>query len=219
MKPGLFSLLDKTAGKLAPSPKHQEALDGHFSSTDTARWKQFRQQLRSKGFLSAVLQDSRSNAKLKRYAQMMHQHINGKGESITVPGNARSYTVKFHPEKDRFSCSCPDWAYKRSHKPGKYGLECKHIKQVKLELDAQGIPKEELSKTAANVMRAMHQIVGARHAMRRLQKDEGLQKAKVVNQAYQETFPHDKFHINPLHGIFKHAAVVRGRAAQSILEG
>ena len=136
-------MLSKLAG-LAPSAQHQEFLDNHFTDTSTSKWRAFKNKLVSPRFVDAVKQDDRTDSKLKRYSENNARHMQAKGvPSYRVPSQSsgKSYTVKYHPSIDRFSCNCGDWVHKRSTK-GKGG-ECKHVKMVKYELKAQGIPKEK----------------------------------------------------------------------------
>ena len=143
MRPGLFSLLTKLAG-LAPSVQHQEFLDSHFTDSSSSRWRAFKNKLVSPRFVDAVKQDERADSKLKRYSENNARHMQAKGvPSYQVPSQSsgKSYSVKYHPSVDRFSCNCGDWVHKKSTK-GKGG-ECKHVKMVKRELQEQGIPKEK----------------------------------------------------------------------------
>ena len=45
------------------------------------------------------------------------------------------YSLKFHPEEKRWSCSCPDWQVRRKGlgKEHKAHHDCKHIKAHKLK--------------------------------------------------------------------------------------
>ncbi len=140
MTPGLFSILTKHAAALQPKPDHQEILDKTFGSHEQSRWRDFRRATRSKAFVNALKTDERADDKMKRYADAMYLHFAGgrKGETFTVPGKQKNYTVKFHAAQDKFTCSCPDWGYARSHQTNKGQQDCKHIKMVKLELAAQG---------------------------------------------------------------------------------
>lgn len=122
MTPGLFGFL-----KLAAPA--QEKLDLHFSAPgDGKKWAVFKRELKSKGFLKAVESDERSDEKLKQYAKMIHLHKTGKGPTFPVAGDSgKKYTVKYHPDIERFTCSCPDWTIKRSTSGG----DCKHIQKLK----------------------------------------------------------------------------------------
>lgn len=136
--------------KLAPKPTHQEFLDSLFSDADEARWRDFRRNLRSKAFVNSVQGDDRADSKMKRYAEALNMHYNGKGPNFTVPGSGtKTYQVKYHPKQERWSCSCPDWGFKRSHQTDKAQQECKHVQMVKLELRSQG---ETVEKTAGRLL-------------------------------------------------------------------
>lgn len=125
MNPGLYNLLKFAAAK------PQEKLDQHFGQAGGKRWSQFRKNLRSKGFLEAVQKDERADDKLKTFSQMVHLHKTGKGPTFSIKGSSgRQYSVKYHPNLDIYSCSCPDWTIVKSQTAG----ECKHIKEAKSQV-------------------------------------------------------------------------------------
>jgi hypothetical protein len=146
MTPGLLQFLTKHAA-VAPSPKHQQILDNTFSTHDDQRWRDFRRAARSKGFVNAVKSDERADSKMKRYAEALNMHYQGKGPLFPVPGTGKTHTVKYHEPHKRWSCSCPDWGYARSHQTDKNEQDCKHIKMVKLEIKsrAQAGIKEKMA--------------------------------------------------------------------------
>lgn len=149
MTPGLFSLLDKLAAAKI-QPKHMEFLDEHFSISP--QWKDFKKQLRTKAFVTAVKEDSRSDEKLKRYSEANSKHMRARGvPSFPVPSQSsnKMYTVKFHPGEERFSCSCGDWVHARSHQTAKKQQDCKHVWLVKNELKQSGTTLASLTKKAA----------------------------------------------------------------------
>lgn len=153
MRPGLFQLHKLAmATKLQPSPAHQEFLDSHFSEPGTAKWKAFKNKLRSSAFVSAVKQDDRADSKLKRYSEMNSRHMRAKDVPVfKVPSQSSSkmYTVKFHPDVDRYTCNCGDWVHVRSVQTRKAKKDCKHVQMVKLELQATGRrPEQEMEKKA-----------------------------------------------------------------------
>lgn len=117
--------------KLA-APQFEEKLDHHFSQAGNGKkWTKFRRDLRNKGFVEAVMKDERSDDKLRMFAQMVYLHKAGKGPSYLVKGSAgKRYSVKYHPSRDIYSCSCPDWTIVKSQHAG----ECKHIKEVKSQI-------------------------------------------------------------------------------------
>lgn len=149
MKPGVFGLLDKLAAK-APSRAIQEHLDSHFSDSGTGKWKSFKKRLVNPAFVQAVRKDDRSDTKLKRWSNVLHKHLTAKVESFQVPSQSSSkmYTVKYHPDLNRFTCSCGDFTYVQSVKTGKK-RDCKHIQLTKLELDSQGKKLEKKAMAAA----------------------------------------------------------------------
>ncbi len=213
MTPGLVSFLTKHAADMQPKPKQQEMLDEHFSVHEPTRWRDFRRNVRSKAFVSALKSDDRADEKLKRYAEAMHLHYADKsGESFTVPGHKKNHTVKFHPKADRFSCSCPDWGYTKSHQTDKGAQDCKHIKMVKMELQAQG--KEKLAIKGLGLLNTMYQTD---------KMNTQAAKSKAVTRAYKEQMPQmtgqgvglsDIVTGALTHRLFKHAAM--GRAAQQL---
>jgi hypothetical protein len=158
MTPGLFKLLEKhaAASNLAPSRANQEFLDNHFVETSTGKWRAFKNKLTSPAFVAAVKQDDRADRKLKRYTEMNGRHMQAKGvPSFQVPSQSKggSYTVKYHPDLDRYSCNCGDWVHVQSTKTGK-NRNCKHIQMLELELQSQGKrPRvaEPKTKTAAAI--------------------------------------------------------------------
>jgi len=176
MTRGMLYLLTKTA-RLAPSVKHQELLDTHFTTEDKKKWRTFKRALRSKKFVDAVQQDERADDKLKRYAEMLNKHQKGKGPSFSVSGQSGVYTVKFHPDIDRFTCSCPDWSYTKSHKTDK--ANCKHITAVKLDLQRDGVMLEK----TANLLRGVVNLYGA--SRKTEAENDKSQKAAIVANAYR----------------------------------
>jgi hypothetical protein len=181
MTPGLLSLLVKHAEGVNPSklqPKQQEMLDQHFSTNEPSRWKGFRKAVKSKAFVNALKSDDRADDKMKRYAEAMYLHHAGKtSESFTVPGHSKNYTVKYHSNVDRYSCSCPDWGYARSHRIDKSGQDCKHIKMVKLELESQE-------------QKVKHAVVGNLNTLYQSSKaHDRTTKSKITHRAYKQEMP------------------------------
>lgn len=131
MKPGFLNLLTKLSATKV-QPKHQEFLDEHFSVSP--KWDTLKKKLRSPAFVEAIKQDIRSDEKLKRYSEANSKHIRTRGVptfQIQSQSGNKPYTVKYHPDIDRFSCNCGDWSYTRSHQTGRSQQDCKHIKSVK----------------------------------------------------------------------------------------
>jgi hypothetical protein len=218
MTPGLLFILTKHAAELQPAPKQQEMLDQHFSAHEPSRWRDFRRAVRSKTFVKALSTDERADDKLKRYAEGMNLHYADKsGESFTVPGHKKNHTVKYHAKVDRFSCSCPDWGYTKSHQTNKEAQDCKHIKMVKIELQQRG------EKVAAlNIPRG---ALGNLNTLYQTDKmNTQTAKSRAVTRAYKEQMPQmtgqgvglsDIVTGAFTHRFFKHA-MVRGLAAQKL---
>lgn len=150
MKPGLLTFLSKIAAAKS-QPQHEEFLDEHFSLSP--QWKSFKQKLRSKSFVEAVKQDTRSDDKLKRYSEANAKHVQARGvPTFPVPSQSSGstkYNVKYHPDIDRYSCNCGDWVHARSHQTGKKQQDCKHIWLVKNELKISGTDPNSMVKKAA----------------------------------------------------------------------
>lgn len=149
MRPGLFQLLTKLAAQKA-QPQHQEFLDEHFSISP--QWASFKKKLRSPSFVEAVKQDTRADDKLKRYSEGNGLHVQARGvPTFPVPSQSSGkwYTVKYHPESDRFTCNCGDWVHKRSWQEKKRQGECKHVQLVRMELKNKGTEAKDLVKQAA----------------------------------------------------------------------
>lgn len=144
MKPGLLSILTKLAAPLS-QPQHEEFLDEHFSLSP--QWKTFKKKLKSKGFVSAVEQDTRADDKLKRFSEANGRHLQARGvPKFVVPSHTTSkrYTVKYHPDVGRFSCNCGDWVHARSHQTSKSAQDCKHVRQVVGSLRSAGKDPDSL---------------------------------------------------------------------------
>ncbi len=156
MNPTLLSFL-KIA---APSTRAREQLDLHFTLDDKKKWQRFRQNLRGKGFLEAVHGDERSDEKLKKFSQMVHMHKTGRGPSFDVKSDSsgKTYTVKYHPDLERFSCSCPDWTIKHTIDGG----DCKHIRKLKSQ--------SSMVKTSGLALR---ELFGAGRAGLQMYRTEG----------------------------------------------
>lgn len=127
----------KTAAQVAAPAHQQEKLDTHFSSHENTRWRDFRRNLRSRGFVKAVQQDERADEKLKRFAEMIGRHHASKDPGVPVKGSSgKTYKVKYHQDLERFSCNCNHWVYDLSHQTSA-DADCKHIKQVRASMTKQ----------------------------------------------------------------------------------
>ncbi len=150
MKNNLFAFLHKLAAPQS-QPQHEEFLDSHFSISPS--WKTFKKKLRSRSFLEAVKQDTRSDDKLKRYSEANSRHLRARGVPtfpvMSQSGSTKDYTVKYHADIDRFSCNCGDWIHAKSHQTSKNSQDCKHIKHVKSQLKYLGKNPQDLTKQAA----------------------------------------------------------------------
>jgi len=121
LKAGIQSLLG-----LRPTDARAES---HFKSKKPD-WNKFDSAVESPGFRKAVLADPRSDKKLRQFTTMQGKIKGFDGDRTKVLSSKgdKSYSVQYHKDIGRFSCTCPDFKYKRTFDKGG---ECKHIKQVK----------------------------------------------------------------------------------------
>jgi hypothetical protein len=165
------SILVKLAA-IAPKPAITDKLDKHFVATDKSKWKAFKRNLKSKQFAQAIAGDERADEKLKKYTEMMHLHLKGKGEKQTVDG----YVIKYHPEHSRFTCSCGDWEYRKSHAGG----DCKHIKKLKEE--------SHMEKMAARLPLVFQGFRAKTLIDHSNKAKEETEKARTANEFYDQMF-------------------------------
>jgi hypothetical protein len=186
-------------------PQDQEFLDEHFGVQPA--WNQFHKNLKKPQFVEAVRQDTRSDTKLKRFAKMVGTREQSRSRPVNVVGDSgKKYKVKYHPEAGRFSCSCPDWTYKKSVGRG----ECKHIRRLQ-----QGIRSEMMDKTANPLLN----IVRLGNELRRedLLQDQN-KKISIENEAYKKYLPKESlFSVLGRSGGFNKMAAIRGKAAKALL--
>jgi hypothetical protein len=183
----LATALVKLAGvklaRIAAAPEIQDQVDTHFSSADPKKWKEFRKRLRDKGFAAAVRQDERSDAKLKRFADLVGRHVSSKDPGMPVDGSeGKKYRVKYHADISRYSCSCPHWTYKLAPSPG--GGDCRHIEQVK-GAEKKASATITLPKAVKNLLSA-----GWVHAQTE-KRDDQAHKARSARKAYEEIVPRE----------------------------
>jgi predicted nucleic acid-binding Zn finger protein len=194
MTRGLLFLLSKhasdlEAAKLQPKGKHREMLDKHFATHEKTDWTAFAKALKSRAFVASVKGDERSDDKLKRYTEAMHMHATGKGRKFLAPGSKGAYIVKFHPKQDRWSCSCPDWGYKKSHQVDKGGQDCKHITAMKQQETAPSVVKEAATLDAVLSPQHIRSALGTYGNLRRSKKlDDETDRLNIKNQAYNSVF-------------------------------
>jgi hypothetical protein len=185
--------------------KYQEFLDEHFSISPM--WGSFHKNLKDPDFISAVRKDERSDPKLKRFAKMVGLRETSTSEGISaLSDGVGTYKVRYHPEVGRFSCTCPDWTYKRSVKYRGAGSDCKHIQRM------GNVEKEKLMKTASTISGPLRI---AKSIYRDEKNYEQAKKMERQNELYKAYFP-------PREGLLKQfikSASARGRAARSLLEG
>ncbi len=66
-------------------PEHQGFLDNHFSIAPN--WDDFRKNLKDKSFTNAVIADTRSNDRLKIFAQAISMRDQSKGKVFKAPSD------------------------------------------------------------------------------------------------------------------------------------
>jgi hypothetical protein len=186
-------------------PKHQEFLDEHFGISP--QWKQFHRKLRGKHFASAVMQDTRSDKKLKRFTKNFGTRQQSKSPGVEVPGDTGAkYKIKYHPELDRFSCGCGDWTYARSVKNKGRGGDCKHIKRMKWRAKRRAM-KKMASALAGSALRL------ARTGYMEEKMKDTAKKRGISHKAYKKHFPREGLLV-----AFAKRASIRGRAARALLD-
>lgn len=179
---------------------YQEYLAGHFGDP---QWKTFTRKLRSKGFSDSVREDPRSDPKLRRYAKMLHLRQSSGQPGVAVKGDTgKTYKVRYHPQANRFSCTCPDWTYSRS--VGR--SSCKHIKRVK-----KSTRESLMMKTAVLAEYARMRY----HMAKGDRMKDATTKRTIQNKAYRSHFK--PYGVGDF--LLKNAAAIRGRAARSFLVG
>lgn len=166
-------------------PEHAAFLDNHFGVS--RQWSDFNKKLKSKDFQAAVVSDTRSDDKLKTFVNAIAMREQAKGPSLkAVSDTSGSYKIRYHPSADRFSCTCPDWTYKRSHDDKS---DCKHIERVKSSSRETLMAKtKSASANPAEVLFSIGRVLNRR------QKD--LQVAsdlKEENQAFNQSYPQESF--------------------------
>jgi hypothetical protein len=99
----------------------------HFSPrAGGERWDRFLRNVADPGYVAQLAQHPDVDQELLRHAKSLHEMSQGrtvgKVYSNRLPG--RSYEVRELAD-GTYGCTCPDWRYVGSLKPG---YECKHIK-------------------------------------------------------------------------------------------
>lgn len=163
-------------------PQHQNFLDNHFGINP--QWSDFHKKLKNHSFVNAVSADTRSDDRLKEFAKIIGMREQAKGPSLKVPSDVSgSYRVKYHSSVDRFSCTCPDWTYKKSVGGG----DCKHIDRIKSD------KKESLMKVAS-VVSPTEVLFRVGRVVNREHKDRAdTEKLKAENLAYDTAYPRTGF--------------------------
>jgi len=119
--------LKKTAA-LPISKEQREAkhrANTHFRSDDPKKWDDFLDHAKRKSFVTAVQQDTRSDAKLERHVDQMNRLLTGKEIEKVRVGDGGEYSIT-RLRGGGVGCTCPDWRYKKSV-AGKGEQDCKHI--------------------------------------------------------------------------------------------
>lgn len=134
-----------------------------------------------------------------------------KAKPVAVMGDSgKKYKIKYHPEQGRFSCTCPDWTYKRSVRNKGAGGECKHIKRLK-----QATGSSMMDKMANPLLDLLR--LGAGVKREELSRDRS-KKLSIQNKAYKRHFPQENLlSVLGRSGGFSKMASVRGSAAKALL--
>lgn len=103
----------------------------HFKAK-SPDWGRFNERIVDKGFREAVSKDPRADARLRKFVRMQGRirEYRGPEQLVTSSQGDKRYSVQFHKDIGRYTCSCPDFKYKKGLTRGG---ECKHIRQVKRE--------------------------------------------------------------------------------------
>lgn len=162
-------------------PQHQNYLDEHFGVSP--KWDDFHKKLKDKSFVTAIGADTRTDDKLKAFVSAVAMREQAKGPSVKAPSDVSgSYKVRYHPEHDRFSCTCPDWTFKRSVS----GADCKHIDRLKSSA------KDSLMKKAS--MGPLDAIFRLGRTINHEKKDRQVAgQLKEQNQFLQQAYPQQSF--------------------------
>ncbi len=163
-------------------PQYQAFLDEHFSISP--KWDDFHKKLKNKSFVTAVQQDTRSNDKLKAFVDAVSMREQAKGPAVKALSDVSgSYKVRYHPEHDRFSCTCPDWTFKRSVS----GADCKHIDRIKTT-SKDSLMEKTKEASAAEVLFRIGRTVNHE------KKDNATAaNLKAENEMLNQAFPRQSF--------------------------
>ena len=193
------SMTKEAAVRLADQ-KTLDKIDQHLAPGETSRWKGFNKNLRSKAFVQGFQDDERPTPSQKMSVEMRHKHLASKTKGVKVQGETGNYTVKYHPDIDRYTCSCGDFTYKKS---GVQGGACKHIAQARdpskeqnlLRFEKVGSRIAEYEKQAGLVSRGFQYGAQARQAESARRSG---QVAKSVADAYDQNMPGAKAQNHPI---------------------
>lgn len=182
--------------------QYQDFLDEHFSVSP--KWDDFHKKLKNKSFVTAVQHDTRSDDKLKAFVSAVSMREQAKGPAVKAPSDVSgTYKVRYHPEHDRFSCTCPDWTFKRSVS----GSDCKHISRLK-----EGA-KESLMKKTANMVSAADVLFRIGRTVKKKEQDEAVTRNLAAeNAAYSQAYPTPSL----IQSFLKKAADSRGLVRKTI---
>ena len=183
-------------------------LADHFSSTDASRWEPFLARIKDKQFREEAKKHQGADWKLKRFLNMVGRHMDSPRKGRKVTGLTGNYRVKYHPEIDRYSCSCPDWKYKRSWKAKGQNSDCKHILAMKARKRAGMLKKAQIGM-ASNLYRSWSSAgKGLDRKALKAQQPPKKKWSRERKAAFLDDW------LLPI----KMAAVTRGKAAQRILD-
>lgn len=192
--------MTKEAAKALAAPHVLEKVDQHLTPSQAHRWQGFSKSLRSKAFVEAFKNDERATPTQRRSAELRHLHLTAKDKGTKVQGGTGTYTVKYHPTVDRYTCSCGDYTYKKS---GTSKGTCKHIEQARQPKQEQPLLFDKVAerviayeKQAGLITRGLQ--FGALARQGEAARRSGA-VAKSVTDAYEQNMPDPARSFRPLH--------------------
>lgn len=199
-----FKTMTKEAAKVMADQKTLDKIDQHLAPSETSRWQGFGKNLRSKTFMQAFKQDERATPSQKLSAEMRHKHLTSKVKGVKVRGETGTYTVKYHPDVDRYTCSCGDFTYKKS---GTAKGVCKHIDQARVVSQEQvPLPLQKVAERVLEYEKQAGLIGGLTARGLQMRQAESARRsgmvAKSVADAYEQNMPggHNNLRLLPFRG-------------------
>ena len=118
-------------GIFGPEEERQKSRVDYFYSPRAGpdKWTKFDSNIKSPEFLAQVTTHKKADPKLVQFAHAMHSLSNAKtvGKIQSERLSGKTYEIRSVPTG--LACTCPDWKFVGSTRPG---YECKHIRAYKL---------------------------------------------------------------------------------------